>query len=45
MTADGVEATLAVDVVGPLLLTHLLRERLAAGEQGGHTSVRTSQVA
>jgi len=28
MTADGVEATLAVDVVGPFLLTSLLRERL-----------------
>jgi len=30
MTADGVEATLAVDVVGPFLLTHLLSERLMA---------------
>lgn len=30
ITADGVEATLAVDVVGPFLLTHLLRERLTA---------------
>jgi NAD(P)-dependent dehydrogenase (short-subunit alcohol dehydrogenase family) len=30
MTADGVEATLAVDVVGPFLLTALLRERLEA---------------
>ena len=28
MTADGVERTLAVDVVGPFLLTALLRERL-----------------
>jgi len=28
MTKDGVEATLAVDVVGPFLLTTLLRERL-----------------
>lgn len=28
MTADGVEATLAVDVVGPFLLTALLRQRL-----------------
>jgi NAD(P)-dependent dehydrogenase (short-subunit alcohol dehydrogenase family) len=28
MTADGVEATLAIDVVGPFLLTALLRERL-----------------
>lgn len=30
ITADGVEATLAVDVVGPFLLTSLLRERLEA---------------
>jgi NAD(P)-dependent dehydrogenase (short-subunit alcohol dehydrogenase family) len=30
MTADGVEATLAVDVVGPFLLTALLCERLEA---------------
>jgi NAD(P)-dependent dehydrogenase (short-subunit alcohol dehydrogenase family) len=30
LTADGVEATLAVDVVGPFLLTTLLRERLEA---------------
>ncbi|MFN8060236.1 MAG: SDR family NAD(P)-dependent oxidoreductase [Vicinamibacterales bacterium] len=30
VTADGVEATLAVDVVGPFLLTSLLRERLEA---------------
>lgn len=30
MTTDGVEATLAVDVVGPFLLTALLRERLEA---------------
>ena len=28
ITADGVEATLAVDVVGPFLLTALLRQRL-----------------
>jgi NAD(P)-dependent dehydrogenase (short-subunit alcohol dehydrogenase family) len=28
ITADGVEATLAVDVVGPFLLTTLLRQRL-----------------
>jgi NAD(P)-dependent dehydrogenase (short-subunit alcohol dehydrogenase family) len=28
MTADGIEATLAVDVVGPFLLTALLRQRL-----------------
>ena len=28
MTADGVEATLAIDVVGPFLLTRLLRQRL-----------------
>jgi NAD(P)-dependent dehydrogenase (short-subunit alcohol dehydrogenase family) len=31
MTADGVEATLAVDVLGPFLLTALLRQRLEAG--------------
>jgi NAD(P)-dependent dehydrogenase (short-subunit alcohol dehydrogenase family) len=30
MTVDGIEATLAVDVVGPFLLTGLLRERLEA---------------
>lgn len=30
LTDDGVEATLAVDVVGPFLLTRLLRDRLAA---------------
>ena len=30
ITADGIEATLAVDVVGPFLLTALLRERLEA---------------
>ena len=30
VTGDGVEATLAVDVVGPFLLTSLLRERLEA---------------
>jgi NAD(P)-dependent dehydrogenase (short-subunit alcohol dehydrogenase family) len=28
MTVDGIEATLAVDVVGPFLLTTLLRDRL-----------------
>ncbi|OFW27137.1 MAG: hypothetical protein A3H97_13275 [Acidobacteria bacterium RIFCSPLOWO2_02_FULL_65_29] len=28
MTADGIEATLAVNVVGPFLLTSLLRQRL-----------------
>jgi NAD(P)-dependent dehydrogenase (short-subunit alcohol dehydrogenase family) len=28
LTADGIEATLAVDVVGPFLLTALLRDRL-----------------
>lgn len=32
ITADGVEATLAVDVVGPFLLTALLRERLEASQ-------------
>ena len=31
MTVDGIEATLAVDVVGPFLLTALLRQRLEAG--------------
>jgi NAD(P)-dependent dehydrogenase (short-subunit alcohol dehydrogenase family) len=30
LTSDGIEATLAVDVVGPFLLTSLLRERLEA---------------
>jgi NAD(P)-dependent dehydrogenase (short-subunit alcohol dehydrogenase family) len=30
MTADGIEATLAIDVVGPFLLTALLRQRLEA---------------
>jgi NAD(P)-dependent dehydrogenase (short-subunit alcohol dehydrogenase family) len=30
LTANGIEATLAVDVVGPFLLTSLLRERLEA---------------
>jgi NAD(P)-dependent dehydrogenase (short-subunit alcohol dehydrogenase family) len=30
MTPDGIEATLAVDVVGPFLLTALLRQRLQA---------------
>ncbi len=30
VTADGIEATLAVDVVGPFLLTALLRQRLEA---------------
>lgn len=30
LTSDGVEATLAIDVVGPQLLTSLLRDRLEA---------------
>jgi NAD(P)-dependent dehydrogenase (short-subunit alcohol dehydrogenase family) len=30
LTGDGIEATLAVDVVGPFLLTALLRDRLEA---------------
>lgn len=30
LTVDGIEATLAVDVVGPFLLTALLRQRLEA---------------
>ena len=33
-TADGIELTLATNVVGPFLLTHLLRERLAAAADG-----------
>jgi NAD(P)-dependent dehydrogenase (short-subunit alcohol dehydrogenase family) len=31
LTANGIEATLAVDAVGPFLLTALLRQRLEAG--------------
>jgi NAD(P)-dependent dehydrogenase (short-subunit alcohol dehydrogenase family) len=39
VTADGVEATLAVDVVGPFLLTALLRDRLE--QSGGRVIVLT----
>ncbi len=34
VTTDGVELTLAVHVVGPFLLTHLLRPQLAASGSG-----------
>lgn len=33
-TADGVELTVATNLVGPFLLTWLLRDRLVAAEQG-----------